>query len=154
METAPQWGLARNPLRPSHMMRRNLMNKRQKKHVLNQINNMLEIYLICLCDLTLPKYRGLLLITFVLALSYIIAFRQRPRNVFTLYEAQPLRCKQCAVRFPENNLGKKKMDEHLDMHFRQNRRVKDTGGRGISRSWFSNIQVCFWLVSVTLTSSK
>lgn len=43
------------------------------------------------------------------------------------------------------------MQEHLDSHFRQNRRAKETIGRGHSRSWFISIQV---IPILCLLSSK
>ena len=33
------------------------------------------------------------------------------------------------------------MDDHLDMHFRQNRKANQNIGRGHSRSWFIGIEV-------------
>ena len=33
------------------------------------------------------------------------------------------------------------MEEHLDMHFRQNRKATQNVGRGHSRSWFISIEV-------------
>ncbi|KAI5125017.1 hypothetical protein M0805_007441 [Coniferiporia weirii] len=66
--------------------------------------------------------------------------RQRPQNVSTIYERLPMKCKQCALRFPEGTVGKKKMEDHLDMHFRQNRRAKEAVGRGHSRSWFVSVE--------------
>jgi len=57
-----------------------------------------------------------------------------------LYEQQPIQCKQCAVRFPGSPTGKKEYEEHLDMHFRQNRRASQNVGRGHSRSWFVGIE--------------
>jgi pre-mRNA cleavage complex 2 protein Pcf11 len=48
----------------------------------------------------------------------------------------PLKCKQCGYRYPDTEEGKKKMDAHLDFHFRQNRRSKERAKRGLSRSWF------------------
>lgn len=33
------------------------------------------------------------------------------------------------------------MEEHLDMHFRQNRKASQGVGRGHSRSWFIGIEV-------------
>jgi len=48
----------------------------------------------------------------------------------------PVQCKQCGVRFADNPVGKKEMQDHLDMHFRQNRKANQNVGRGHSRSWF------------------
>ena len=45
------------------------------------------------------------------------------------------------MRFNEGPAGKKQMEDHLDMHFRQNRRATLAVGRGHSRSWFISIQV-------------
>lgn len=63
-----------------------------------------------------------------------------------LYDRLPLQCKQCAQRFPDDGpASKKRYDDHLDAHFRQNLRnvtsTTSTGsvgtmGRGYTRSWF------------------
>ncbi|KAG6336856.1 hypothetical protein ID866_2252 [Astraeus odoratus] len=53
-----------------------------------------------------------------------------------LYTKLPVQCKQCGVRFGDDPCGKKQMDDHLDMHFKQNRGVGQSMGRGHSRSWF------------------
>ncbi|KAL1919664.1 uncharacterized protein VTP21DRAFT_1595 [Calcarisporiella thermophila] len=53
-----------------------------------------------------------------------------------LYESQPLQCKQCGFRYPNTPAGKAQMDEHLDWHFRQNRRTREKK-RGQSRTWFA-----------------
>ena len=39
------------------------------------------------------------------------------------------------------------MDDHLDMHFRQNRKANQNIGRGHSRSWFIGIEVSIRLFS-------
>ena len=39
------------------------------------------------------------------------------------------------------------MDDHLDMHFRQNRKANQNIGRGHSRSWFIGIEVSVRLLS-------
>ncbi|KAF8592392.1 hypothetical protein K439DRAFT_1503404 [Ramaria rubella] len=62
--------------------------------------------------------------------------KQRSGIVPFLYERMPLQCKQCAIRYPEGQVGKKQMEDHLDMHFRQNRKASQSVGRGHSRSWF------------------
>ncbi|KAF8525345.1 hypothetical protein JB92DRAFT_2877529 [Gautieria morchelliformis] len=53
-----------------------------------------------------------------------------------LYERMPIQCKQCAIRYPEGQVGKKQMEDHLDMHFRQNQKASQNVGRGHCRSWF------------------
>lgn len=58
-----------------------------------------------------------------------------------LYDRLPAQCKQCGVRFSDDASGKKAMDDHLDMHFRQNRKVNQNQGRGHSRSWFVSLEV-------------
>ncbi len=68
-------------------------------------------------------------------------YRQRPQFVPFLYERQSLQCKQCGIRFVDGPTGKKKMEEHLDMHFRQNRRAQQNIGRGHSRNWFVGLDV-------------
>ncbi|KAF9476504.1 hypothetical protein BDN70DRAFT_882335 [Pholiota conissans] len=58
------------------------------------------------------------------------------RIVEFLYERQGLQCRQCGLRFADTALGKKNQDNHLDMHFRQNRKANENIDRGHSRSWF------------------
>lgn len=52
----------------------------------------------------------------------------------------PLQCRQCANRYPQGEKGQASLDKHLDWHFRQNRRAKDSAVRGQSRSWFSKLE--------------
>lgn len=65
-----------------------------------------------------------------------------------LYNQQGLQCKQCGIRFPDTKLGKRRQDDHLDMHFRQNRKASDDVGRGHSRSWFTSVEVRLVFISV------
>lgn len=51
----------------------------------------------------------------------------------------PLQCRQCANRYPSGVQGQASLDKHLDWHFRQNRRAKDSVVRGQSRAWFSKL---------------
>lgn len=67
--------------------------------------------------------------------------RKRPNIAEFLYGQSTTRCKQCGVRFADTIAGKKNMDDHLDMHFRQNRKATQNVGRGHSRSWFISIEV-------------
>ncbi|PBK59507.1 hypothetical protein ARMSODRAFT_899170 [Armillaria solidipes] len=53
-----------------------------------------------------------------------------------LYSKLPLQCKQCGIRFSDTHTGKESMQEHLDMHFSQNRKANQNLGQGCSRSWF------------------
>jgi pre-mRNA cleavage complex 2 protein Pcf11 len=68
-------------------------------------------------------------------------FRHRPNIVHFLYERVPVQCKQCGLRFSDTVEGKKTMQEHLDMHFRQNRKASQSVGRGHCRSWFLGVEV-------------
>ena len=70
-----------------------------------------------------------------------ISARQTPRFIPMLYERQSLQCKQCAMRFAGSNHGKKRLQDHLDMHFKQNSRSIAVVGRGHSRSWFVGLDV-------------
>ncbi|KAI8576146.1 hypothetical protein K450DRAFT_258229 [Umbelopsis ramanniana AG] len=69
-----------------------------------------------------------------------------------LYSALPLKCKQCGYRYPDTEEGKKKMDAHLDFHFRQNRRSKERAKRGLSRSWF--VTESEWVNGVDIESTS
>ncbi|KAJ6485163.1 hypothetical protein C8R47DRAFT_1130966 [Mycena vitilis] len=66
--------------------------------------------------------------------------RKRPDIVEFLYERLAAQCKQCGIRFPDTVFGKKRMEDHLDMHFKQNRKANQNIGRGHSRSWFVGIE--------------
>ncbi|KAF8165246.1 hypothetical protein B0H34DRAFT_688435 [Crassisporium funariophilum] len=66
--------------------------------------------------------------------------KTRPMIVEFLYNRLDLQCKQCGIRFPDTILGKKNLEGHLDMHFRQNRKANQNMGRGHSRSWFIGIE--------------
>ncbi|KZT12516.1 uncharacterized protein LAESUDRAFT_718777 [Laetiporus sulphureus 93-53] len=66
--------------------------------------------------------------------------KRRSHIVQLLYQRLPVQCKQCGIRFPDGTEGKKKMEDHLDMHFRQNRRASQAVGRGHSRSWFVSVE--------------
>lgn len=67
--------------------------------------------------------------------------RQRPQIVEFLYDQLTAQCKQCGIRFADTVVGKKNMEDHLDMHFRQNRKANQNIGRGHSRSWFIGVEV-------------
>lgn len=56
-----------------------------------------------------------------------------------LHKHLPLQCRQCANRYPPGTKGQGRMDDHLDWHFTQNRRAKDSAARGQSRSWFDRL---------------
>ncbi|KAG9317423.1 hypothetical protein JVU11DRAFT_1622 [Chiua virens] len=66
--------------------------------------------------------------------------RKRPSVVSFLYDRLPAQCKQCGMRFSDDASGKRAMDDHLDMHFRQNRKVNQNQGRGHNRSWLVSIE--------------
>jgi hypothetical protein len=71
----------------------------------------------------------------------MIFFDRSSRIVELLYDRQGLQCKQCGVRFADTPLGKKNQDDHLDMHFRQNRKANENIDRGHNRSWFVGLDV-------------
>ncbi|KAJ7276504.1 hypothetical protein B0H12DRAFT_1085729 [Mycena haematopus] len=66
--------------------------------------------------------------------------RKRPEIVEFLYDRLAAQCKQCGIRFPDTVFGKKRMEDHLDMHFKQNRKANQNIGRGHSRSWFVGLE--------------
>ncbi|KAG0323488.1 hypothetical protein BGZ99_002745 [Dissophora globulifera] len=61
--------------------------------------------------------------------------RRRPTAIQVMYGTPPLQCNQCGYRCPKSADAQKKMDAHLDWHFRQNRRMKDKAKKSHSRSW-------------------
>ena len=63
---------------------------------------------------------------------------RRDLNVIEdLYGAYPYQCSTCAFRF----YTQEEMTQHMDWHFRMNRREKERISRAISRSWFPTKQV-------------
>ncbi|KAK9764749.1 mRNA 3' end processing factor [Basidiobolus ranarum] len=62
--------------------------------------------------------------------------RKRPGSVESLYEALALQCTTCGFRYHKDSQGRAKMDQHLDWHFRQNRRLKEKAKKIQSRTWF------------------
>ncbi|RDB22818.1 Uncharacterized protein C4G9.04c [Hypsizygus marmoreus] len=66
--------------------------------------------------------------------------KKRPQIVEFLYDQLSAQCKQCGIRFADTIIGKKSMEDHLDMHFRQNRKANQNVGRGHSRSWFIGVE--------------
>ena len=68
-------------------------------------------------------------------------YRQRSHIVELMYDRLPAQCKQCGIRFPDGASGKKMMNDHLDMHFRQNRKAGQAVSRGHSRNWFISVEV-------------
>ncbi|KAJ7180206.1 hypothetical protein C8R43DRAFT_972196 [Mycena crocata] len=73
-------------------------------------------------------------------LTSIDITRKRPDVVEFLYDRLAAQCKQCGIRFPDTVFGKKRMEDHLDMHFKQNRKANQNIGRGHSRSWFIGVE--------------
>ncbi|ORY01297.1 hypothetical protein K493DRAFT_312463 [Basidiobolus meristosporus CBS 931.73] len=64
--------------------------------------------------------------------------RKRPGAVELLYEALALQCTTCGFRYKKDEAGRAKMDQHLDWHFRQNRRLKEKAKKIQSRTWFGS----------------
>ncbi|KAH9844237.1 uncharacterized protein C8Q71DRAFT_731856 [Rhodofomes roseus] len=65
--------------------------------------------------------------------------KQRSHVVEFMYDRLPAQCKQCGIRFPDG-ASKKTMDDHLDMHFRQNQKAGQAVSRGHSRCWFVTVE--------------
>ncbi|KAF8195784.1 hypothetical protein K438DRAFT_1826513 [Mycena galopus ATCC 62051] len=78
--------------------------------------------------------------------------RKRPDIVEFLYGRLAAQCKQCGIRFPDTIFGKKRMEDHLDMHFKQNRKANQNIGRGHSRSWFVGVED--WVQDVSVVDVK
>ncbi|CAK5263045.1 unnamed protein product [Mycena citricolor] len=74
--------------------------------------------------------------------------RKRTDVAEFLYDRMALQCRQCGVRFSDTAAGKQRMEEHLDMHFQQNRRANQNIGRGHARSWFD------WISDVSDVKGK
>ena len=55
----------------------------------------------------------------------------------------PATCRQCGLRAPDSVEGKRRLDLHMDWHFRTNKRVRELEGegRGNARAWFVGVDV-------------
>ncbi|KAH6915345.1 hypothetical protein BKA70DRAFT_1093916 [Coprinopsis sp. MPI-PUGE-AT-0042] len=73
-------------------------------------------------------------------LSSTEILRGRPSVATFVYDRLPAQCKQCGVRYPDSEHGKKAMHQHLDDHFAQNRKANQETGRGHSRAWFVSVE--------------
>ena len=58
-----------------------------------------------------------------------------------LYERLPLQCKMCALRFFDTEEGKQAIAEHLDWHYRRNKRLREQLKRPTSRGWYLSDKV-------------
>lgn len=65
-----------------------------------------------------------------------------------LYDQLPGQCKQCGIRFSDSTLDKQKMQDHPNMHFKQNRKAGLATSQGHSREWFIGVEVCSILIYV------
>jgi len=62
-------------------------------------------------------------------------FSEQPAIVSMLYSG--IQCSSCGVRFPPEQTVK--YSQHLDWHFRQNRRDKDSQRKPQSRKWYYDV---------------
>lgn len=85
--------------------------------------------------------------------SCLWMYRPQRAVVSMIYEELPLKCKQCARRFADNEAGQRARDDHLDLHFRQNKRASQSIGRGHTRSWFVGVEVCIRNMTKIATAS-
>ncbi|CAO1615505.1 unnamed protein product [Sympodiomycopsis kandeliae] len=51
----------------------------------------------------------------------------------------PLQCRQCANRYPSCPSGQRSLEKHIDWHFKQGRKAKESLARGHSRSWLEKV---------------
>lgn len=73
---------------------------------------------------------------FELALiSTVFSYRRQPGVVALLYSG--IQCSSCGVRFPPEQTMK--YSQHLDWHFRQNRRDRDNVRKAQSRKWYYDV---------------
>ncbi|OLL26358.1 hypothetical protein NEOLI_004592 [Neolecta irregularis DAH-3] len=60
--------------------------------------------------------------------------KSRPHLIPMLFSMMPLQCRTCGQRFADAESGRKDRDEHLDWHFRINKKLREA--RGQSRTWY------------------
>ncbi|KEI39806.1 uncharacterized protein L969DRAFT_381960 [Mixia osmundae IAM 14324] len=79
------------------------------------------------------RYQSMLL-SFEISLTTSDIQRYRPDAPALIYDELPEACKQCGTRFLSGDNGSRKMQSHLDWHFRRNKRLLEKA-RPQSRSW-------------------
>ncbi|KAI0796733.1 hypothetical protein C8Q75DRAFT_742075 [Abortiporus biennis] len=84
------------------------------------------------------EYRKAILSCRINLNTFNVNKRQTPIASFLLDRLSG-RCNQCGIRFADNATGKKELEGHLDMHFRQNRKANQSTGRGHSRGWYISV---------------
>lgn len=62
-------------------------------------------------------------------------YRRQPTLVTNLFSG--LQCSSCGVRFPPEN--SKQYSQHLDWHFRQNRRGRNSARKALCRKWYYTV---------------
>ncbi len=71
----------------------------------------------------------------------VMDLQREPRDLeFLVRRHLPVQCRQCSQRFPAGQDAKESVDAHLDWHFRQNKRAKDSVSRGQSRQWLPRLE--------------
>ncbi|TID20163.1 mRNA cleavage factor complex component Pcf11 [Venturia nashicola] len=61
---------------------------------------------------------------------------RRPYLIQKWFEDKSDQCRQCGMRFPATEAGKKAKSVHLDWHFKVNSRVTDSVKSAVNRSWY------------------
>ena len=69
-----------------------------------------------------------------------------PTAASFLFDRLSLQCKQCGLRGFNCDFGQGVMDVHLDWHFVYKRRIREGGNRAQGRSWFSPVEVSFFIL--------
>ncbi|KAJ2930199.1 hypothetical protein H1R20_g6915, partial [Candolleomyces eurysporus] len=72
-------------------------------------------------------------------LSTLDILRTKPAIKSLLYDRLSSQCKQCGLRFSDSASGTERHQQHLDMHFKHNRRAAQSAGRGHSRASFLGV---------------
>jgi pre-mRNA cleavage complex 2 protein Pcf11 len=108
-------------------------SRRYRKQILRQK--------VKLTSVEITRFVSRIAVVLVSDLNAHTLYRHRAPIVEILYDSLPSQCKQCGIRFAGGAVGKKALDDHLDIHFRQNRKASQNVGRGHSRSWFISIEV-------------
>lgn len=77
---------------------------------------------------------------------HVIFFRRNNLMVKQLFLG--MQCSSCGERFPKSH--KKQYSDHLDWHFRENKKEKEGGKKVISRSWYFELVVSIFLLCHSL----
>ncbi|KAG7882067.1 hypothetical protein KL905_000438 [Ogataea polymorpha] len=85
-----------------------------------------------------PASSGFVMLS--IELSQVLLNNHKPTadEISLIYSSKPNQCSNCPKRFASTPEGAIARQQHLDWHFRTNKKLKDTGKQLYNRAWYLN----------------